>query len=58
MDHVRRLKRLDAAFGVAVCEGCCATRAARSDLDGVFARFRFLAKAIDDAQVERAKRHA
>jgi hypothetical protein len=24
-------------------------------LDGVFARFRFLAKAIGDAQVERAK---
>jgi len=57
-NHVRGPKPRDAAFGGDACEGCCATEAARLDLDRVFARFRFLAKAIDDAQVERAKRHA
>jgi hypothetical protein len=54
-NHVREPKPRDAAFGGDACEGCCATR---PYLDGLFARFRFLAKAIDDAQVGRAKRHA
>jgi hypothetical protein len=47
-NHVREPKPREAAFGGDACEGCCATR---PYLDGLFARFRFLAKAIDDAQV-------
>jgi hypothetical protein len=56
--HIRVVGPRDAAFGGDACEGCRATPAARPDLGSVFARFRFLAKAIDDAQVKRAKRHA
>ncbi len=54
--QVRVLKPRDAAFGVDAFEACRATLPAAADLNSVFVRFRFLAKAISGAEIERAER--
>jgi len=51
-NHVRVLKPRDPAFGGNAFEACRTTPSAAPDLATVFARFRFLAKAIGGAEIE------
>lgn len=55
-DQVRAPKPRDTVFGGDAREARCASPPAPGDLSSVFARFRFLAKAISEAEMERAQR--
>ena len=52
----RAPKPRDTVFGGDAREARCASPPAPGDLSSVFARFRFLAKAISEAEMERAQR--
>ena len=55
-NQVRGPKPRDAAFGGDAARGLLRDAARPGDLSSVFARFRFLAKAISEAEIGRAQR--